>query len=68
LINAQGRSTFVKFHWKPMLGTHSVVWDEARKIAGADPDFNRRDLWERIRAGPHDLKSQVTNSLAASPG
>ena len=43
--------TFVKFHWKPRLGMHSLVWDEAQKIAGKDPDFNRRDLWEAIEAG-----------------
>jgi len=53
LINAEGRSTFVKFHWIPKLGTHSLVWDEAQKIAGKDPDFNRRDLWEAIESGNH---------------
>ena len=41
----------MKFHWKPLLGVHSLVWDEAQKIAGKDPDFNRRDLWEAIEAG-----------------
>jgi catalase len=51
LVNAAGRSTFCKFHWKPLLGTHSLVWDEAVKIAGADPDFHRRDLWEAIESG-----------------
>jgi catalase len=51
LVNAEGRGTFVKFHWKPRLGTHSLVWDEAQKIAGKDPDFNRRDLWDAIEAG-----------------
>ena len=51
LVNAAGESRFVKFHWKPLLGTHSLVWDEAVKIAGADPDFHRRDLWEAIEAG-----------------
>jgi catalase len=51
LVNAKGRSTFCKFHWKPALGTHSLVWDEAVKIAGADPDFHRRDLWEAIESG-----------------
>lgn len=51
LINAQGVSTFVKFHWKPLLGVHSLVWDEAQKLAGKDPDFNRRDLWEAIETG-----------------
>jgi catalase len=52
-VNDAGVSTFVKFHWKPRLGTHSLVWDETQKIAGKDPDFNRRDLWEAIEAGDH---------------
>ena len=47
LVNAKGESTFVKFHWKPKLGMQSVVWNEAVKINGADPDFHRRDLWTR---------------------
>jgi len=51
LINEQGESHFVKFHWKPKLGTHAVVWDEAQKISGKDPDFHRRDLWEAIETG-----------------
>jgi catalase len=51
LVSADGQDTFVKFHWKPLLGTHSLVWDEAQKISGKDPDFNRRDLWEAIGAG-----------------
>ena len=51
LVNAEGRSTFVKFHWKPKLGLQSVVWNEAVKINGADPDFHRRDLWDAINAG-----------------
>lgn len=51
LINEKGESHFVKFHWKPVLGTHSVTWDEAVKINGADPDFHRRDLWEAIDSG-----------------
>ena len=51
LINAQNESHFVKFHWKPTLGVHSVTWDEAVKINGADADFHRRDLWEAIEAG-----------------
>src|ERR1700761_3018825 len=51
LINADGASTFVKFHWRPKLGMQSVVWDEALKINGADPDFHRRDLWNAIEAG-----------------
>lgn len=51
LINEQGEAVFCKFHWKPLLGTHSLLWDEAVKISGADPDFHRRDLWEAIEAG-----------------
>jgi len=51
LVNADGASTFVKFHWRPKLGSQSVVWDEALKINGADPDFHRRDLWNAIDAG-----------------
>ena len=51
LINQQGKSYFVKFHWKPLLGVHSVCWDEAQKISGKDPDYHRRDLWENIEAG-----------------
>jgi catalase len=51
LVNADGRSTFVKFHWKPKQGLQSVVWNEALKINGADPDFHRRDLWEAIQQG-----------------
>lgn len=50
-INAQGKSFFVKFHWKPLLGVHSVCWDEATIISGKDPDFHRRDLFEAIEAG-----------------
>jgi catalase len=51
LIDAQGRSTFVKFHWKPKQGLQSVMWNEAVKINGADPDFHRRDLWDAINGG-----------------
>jgi catalase len=51
LLNAKGKSTFVKFHWKPKLGLQSVTWNEAVKINGADPDFHRRDLWTAIEAG-----------------
>ena len=51
LVNAEGKSTFVKFHWKPALGVHSLVWDEAQKISGMDPDFHRRDLWDAIAMG-----------------
>ena len=50
-VNEAGESRLVKFHWTPRLGTHSLQWDEAVKIAGADPDFHRRDLWEAIEAG-----------------
>jgi catalase len=51
LVDAAGKSTFVKFHWRPKLGLQSVVWDEAVKLSGADPDYHRRDLWEAIAAG-----------------
>jgi catalase len=51
LVTAEGRSTFVKFHWKPTAGLQSVVWNEAVKINGADPDFHRRDLWDAIDQG-----------------
>jgi catalase len=51
LVNAKGKSTFVKFHWKPKLGMQSVVWNEAVKINGADPDFHRRDMWQAINSG-----------------
>jgi catalase len=51
LVNVKGKSTFVKFHWKPKLGLQSVVWNEALKINGADPDFHRRDLWNAIKSG-----------------
>ena len=50
-VNEAGESRFVKFHWNPRAGTHSLAWDEAVKISGADPDFHRRDLWEAIEAG-----------------
>lgn len=50
LINAAGESTFVKFHWRPKLGLQSTLWDEAVKIAGADSDFHRRDLFDAITA------------------
>jgi len=52
-VNEAGRSRFVKFHWNPIAGTHSLSWDEAVKISGADPDFHRRDLWEAIEAGAY---------------
>lgn len=53
LVNSRGESHFVKFHWKPLLGTHSLVWDEAVKISGADCDFHRRDLWDAIEKGDY---------------
>jgi catalase len=52
-VNASGTSRFVKFHWKPLLGTHSLVWDEAQQLAGKDPDYHRRDLWEAIQQGDY---------------
>ncbi|MBV9913087.1 MAG: catalase [Sinobacteraceae bacterium] len=52
-VNEAGESRFVKFHWTPLAGTHSLVWDEAVKISGADSDFHRRDLWEAIEAGDY---------------
>jgi catalase len=51
LINDKGEAVFVKFHWKPLQGLHAVLWDEALKINGVDPDFHRRDLWEAIEKG-----------------
>ncbi|WP_417591572.1 catalase [Owenweeksia hongkongensis] len=53
MINDKGEAHFVKFHWKPLLGVHSVTWDEAVKINGADADFHRRDLWDAIEAGQY---------------
>jgi len=50
-VNDEGKACFVKFHWKPVLGVHSVLWDEATRISGKDSDFHRRDLWEAIEAG-----------------
>jgi catalase len=52
-INERGKARFVKFHWKPLLGLHAVLWDEAQKISGKDPDFHRRDLWEAIENGDY---------------
>ena len=52
-VNEAGESHLVKFHWNPKAGTHSLAWDEAVKISGADPDFHRRDLWEAIEAGDY---------------
>lgn len=53
LVNEEGKAHFVKFHWKPVLGAHSLVWDEAQKINGKDPDFHRRDLFESIENGDY---------------
>ncbi|MFA0962928.1 catalase [Roseivirga sp. BDSF3-8] len=53
LVNAEGKATFTKFLWKPKQGLQSVIWDEAVKINGADPDFHRRDLWDAIKAGDY---------------
>jgi catalase len=50
-LNEKNESHFVKFHWKPLLGVHSVAWDEAQNISGKDPDFHRRDLWDAIASG-----------------
>jgi catalase len=61
-VNEAGQSRFVKFHWAPRAGTHSLAWDEAVKISGADSDFHRRDLWEAIEAGAYpewELSVQV---------
>ncbi len=52
-VNSNGKSRFVKFHWKPLLGVHALVWDEAQKIAGKDADFHRRDLWDAIDKGDY---------------
>ncbi|HEX7065442.1 MAG TPA: catalase [Bacillales bacterium] len=52
-VNEEGKARFVKFHWKPVLGTHSLVWDEAQKISGKNPDFHRQDLWESIEKGDY---------------
>ena len=53
LINKEGKSTFMRFHWKPVLGVQSTTWDEAVKISGADPDYHRRDLFESINNGDY---------------
>ena len=68
LVNAKGQSVFCKFHWSPMAGTHSLVWDEAVKISGADSDFHRRDLWEAIECGEYpeyELSFQVFTEAQA---
>ena len=53
MINAEGIATFVRFHWKPVAGKASLLWDESQKLTGRDPDFHRRDLWEAIEAGDY---------------
>ena len=68
-VNAKGEGRFVKFHWKPVLGIESTTWDEAVKIAGADPDFHRRDLFEAIDGGDYpqwDLGVQVFDEAWAA--
>ncbi|MGC1270275.1 MAG: catalase [Croceibacterium sp.] len=68
-VNDKGEGKFVKFHWKPVLGLQSTTWDEAVKIAGADPDFHRRDLFEAIDAGNFpqwDLGVQVFDEAFAA--
>ncbi len=65
-VNAAGKSCFVKYHWKPMAGVHSNVFDEAQKIAGKDPDFHRRDLWESITKGnypEYELGVQIIQEI-----
>ncbi len=67
-VNQAGESTFVKFHWTPLAGTHSLDWDEAVKINGADSDFHRRDLWEAIEAGAfpeYELQVQLFSEKQA---
>jgi catalase len=69
LVNAKGESRFVKFHWTPAAGTHSLDWDESVKIAGADPDYTRRDLWESIEAGvypEYELGFQIFTEAQAN--
>src|SRR5688572_2592137 len=69
LVDAQGKSSFVKFHWRPVIGSQSVLWDEAVKISGADPDYHRRDLWEAIAVGNYpefELGLQVFDDERAS--
>jgi catalase len=68
-VTAAGKSSFVKFHWRPRLGMQSTLWDEAVKISGADPDYHRRDLWEAITTGnppEWDLGIQVFDEAFAA--
>jgi catalase len=68
LVTADGTSTFVKFHWKPKQGLQSVVWNEAVKINGADPDFHRRDLWDAIESATSPNGSSASScSTRTSP-
>lgn len=53
LVNAEGKVTFVRFHWKPVYGKKSLIWDEAQALTGRDPDFHRKDLWQSIEAGDY---------------
>lgn len=53
LVNAEGESTFVRFHWKPVYGKKSLIWDEAQDLTGRDPDFHRKDLWQSIEGGDY---------------
>jgi catalase len=69
LVDAAGKSSFVKFHWRPRIGSQSVLWDEAVKISGADPDYHRRDLWQAIEDGDFpefDLSVQIFTEEQAS--
>ena len=69
LVNDAGESTFVKFHWTPTLGTHQLVWDEAQKIAGKNPDFNRTDLYDVIESGyepEYELGIQIFDEAEAA--
>ena len=69
LVNAEGVSRFVKFHWKPLKGVCSLVWEEATLISGKDPDFNRRDLWESIERGDfpeYELGLQIVEEKPTS--
>jgi len=68
MVNAEGKSVFVKFHWKPKQGLQSVVWNEAVKINGADSDFHRRDLWNAIKKGDYpewELGLQIFDEATA---
>jgi catalase len=68
LVNAAGDASYVKFHWKPLLGAHALVWDEAQKLAGKDPDFHPRDLWEAIESGNYpewELGVQIFDDATA---